>query len=728
MLRVAAGYALVAWILIEAGSVLLPEFFGAPQWFFKVYVIIVFAGFVVALVFAWIFEITPDGVKFERELDRETYEAPRRKFNVVLILLLVAALAVSLTFNFVDFRRADVPELAEGERSIAVLPFAYLSVDPGARFYADGIHADLLMRLSSISSLRVTSGTSVAEYADSPKNVREIGAELGVNFIIEGAVQHSGDQARIMVQLIDVQRDAPVWTHNFDRELTVGNVFQIQSEVSTLVANALNAQLDDEGETRLARQPTTNLDAYTAYVAGRRALYERRFESLQLAREHFNEALDFDPEFAQAWAGLAETIMVLQINHDAIQEDEARRMAAEAVATALRLDASLAEGHALRGLIEYQRWRDTRLGNGNIAAAEAFEEALALNPSLANAYTWYASLKEEVGDFEGSIDLLSEALAVDPLGRIAYVNLPATLAAQGKNTEATEIWLKAVDLFPDWATPVQYLAEHLERMGRLDEALAWHLLAGQLTDDPMAGRYAVGVYLTFGMEESVREWLAGFPVEHPLHAIAHGYDRFLARDFAAALDALASLEEVDDVPVDYVFPLMAVTAMRLEDFERAYAIIERGYPVLMSDSVTTVNRSNLGASLLLAYIQQQRGNEGDAAALISQARDVVAAMPRLGRAGHGIRDVQILLLEGRDQAALEQLAEAIEEGFTSLQAFDAWGMDFDPILAALRDEPGFGEIEQRLADRVDRQRESASMAAETNGWADLRARVAADRP
>ncbi|MGH8168223.1 MAG: hypothetical protein ACREQ1_13355, partial [Woeseiaceae bacterium] len=209
--RVAAAYALSAWILIEAGSVLLPTF-GASEGFFQVYVVAVLAGFVVSVVLAWVFQWTPEGVKLDRDVDRTATEdrGTSQRMNYAIIALLVIALVVSVTFNVTD---------TEGElpvASIAVLPFASRSANPDNRLFADGIHDDLLTRLANVKALKVISRTSVMEYRDTAKNVREIGEELGVESVLAGTVQRIGDTVRINLQLIDARSDEHIWAKSYD--------------------------------------------------------------------------------------------------------------------------------------------------------------------------------------------------------------------------------------------------------------------------------------------------------------------------------------------------------------------------------------------------------------------------------------------------------------------------------------------------------------------------------
>ncbi|MDH5502008.1 MAG: FlgO family outer membrane protein, partial [Gammaproteobacteria bacterium] len=210
--RAATTYALAAWILIEAGSVLLPTF-GIPDSFFKTYVIIVTAGFAISLILSWVFEVTPDGVKLDRNVDRSASSSGTGdNKNYLIIGLLVVALGVSITFN-VTGMRDRIPEATETavHNSVAVLPFTSRSSIEENQFFADGIHEDILMRLAEIESLRVISRTSVNEYRDANRNLRKIGEELGVSTIVVGTVQRSDNQVRISVQLVDARTDEQIW-------------------------------------------------------------------------------------------------------------------------------------------------------------------------------------------------------------------------------------------------------------------------------------------------------------------------------------------------------------------------------------------------------------------------------------------------------------------------------------------------------------------------------------
>ncbi len=719
VLRTAAAYALVSWILIEAGSVLLPTF-GAPEWVFKSYVIAIVAGFFVAMVVSWIFQITPEGVKRERDIDRETYQAkPRSGMNRVIIALLIVALGVSITFNVTGLRSSPTSLAPVARDSIAVLPFTSRSTDAENQFFADGIHDDILTRLADVESLRVISRTSVNEYRDTTKNIRQIGRELGVAAVVEGAVQRSGDQVRITVQLIDAETDEHLWAATYDKALTIENVFDVQSEISAQIAVSLRTALTPEEQRRLAAAPTDNIEAYAEYVKGSNNLSQRSFASLQQARAQFERAIELDPEYAKAHAGLAQTVLILLSNHKAIPQRDAFDIAANSLNTALEIDPELAEAYAVRGLLEMMEWEITRVGPGNVDAATSFETALALSPSLADAYVWFATLRQSEGQVDEAINLLTDALTIDPLSRIPYVNLPGLYAQRGQNEEATVMLLRAVSIFPDWSTPYDYLSTHLQKLGRLDEAVAWGLQDVALSEDPMSGGDLLAIYQEFGHERQILDFVERFPEEHPFYPIGKAYWHYLNKEYDEAAAEFEKLEDPGQYPPDITIALMVGIAIMSGDYDQAYEYMVTGNPSFAADTDLKVDEYNVYAAVMLAFIQQQREQFGEAKELLDKSQPVIGRLPRLGRAGHGIKDVQILTMQGRPDAAMEALIEAVDEGFVSSIAFDVWTFADDPIIEPLRSDPRFAEIERRLNERIDEMRLNVEQARATGDWSGL---------
>lgn len=501
--RVGAAYALSAWILIEAGSVLLPTF-GATDGLFRAYVILVIAGFAVAVVLAWVFQWTPEGVKLDRNVDPAASPpavAGPHRLNYAIIGLLVVALTVSITFNVVDIGGGAGGDTAAPARSIAVLPFDSLG---GPRednaMFADGIHDDLLTRLASIKSLKVISRTSVMEYRGTSKNAREIAGELGVESVLDGSVQRVGDKVRINLQLIDAATDEHLWAHTYDRVLTLENIFSIQREISEAVAAALKTTLSPEEQAKVEAVPTTDLRAYRLYEEGRHNLHLRRLDTLRKAREQFAEAIALDPQYAEAHAGLAESVWLLWNNHNDLPEDEAIALTGASLDRALELDPGLADAYAIRGVMKSALWSNDRTGSENVQAETAFRRAIELNPNHASAYTWFAGLRDSEERLAEAIELYQRAMELDPLGRIPYVNLPLIYAKKGEHHAAMHLWLEGARVHSDWPTVYRYIGTHLWGMGRLDEAYAWYATALELSSDMLDGG-AIGVGILVDLHE-----------------------------------------------------------------------------------------------------------------------------------------------------------------------------------------------------------------------------------
>jgi len=722
VLRVAAAYGVVAWIIIEAGSVLLPTF-GASESAFQIYVVIVLAGLLLSLVLAWVFEITPEGVKLEKNIDRSTSITPKtgRTLDFSIIGLLIVALAISVTLNVTGVRTSDQLAISTTDRlSIAVLPFESRSTDPENVLFADGIHDDLLTRLANIGALKVISRTSVMEYRNTTKNMREIAAELGVGTILEGAVQRVGDNVRINAQLIDAETDEHLWARTFDRQLSMQNIFAIQSEISEAITGALKAALTPGEQTRLAKVPTENMAAYALYRQGRDNLYKRRLETLLEARQQFEQATRLDPNYAEAYAGLADSVLLIFNNHGAIPREESLRVAQESLDKALPLNPELADAHASLGLLKHKIWEEDRSGPALEEAEVAYLKAIELNPNHARAYMWLATARSAQQRYNEAIALYLKALQIDPLGRIPYANLPGLYSALGRNDDALELNLKAIRIHPEFPTAYQNLAQQLTGLGRFDEAIAWGLRGQELSTDPLGGTSMIGAYLEFGEFDKVWNTVA-IPEDHPFAELGVGIDLALDLDFAGAVEAFEEVILNSDNPRRFMFDLIATMAMLAGDFETAREYAEISDPDFTADADPTIDRLNLSDIVRYAYILQKLGENQRASSLLAAALPVAQGLPRMGQAGHGIRDVQILALQGKSFEALTALRESIDEGFRGTVPANGWPMSLDPYLESIRGKPEFHAMANEIAESVDAMQERVNEADATGNWDALRA-------
>jgi TolB-like protein/Tfp pilus assembly protein PilF len=726
VLRVAATNAVVAWIIIEAGSVLLPTF-GASESAFQTYVVVVIAGYLVSLVLAWIFEVTPEGVKLDKNVVRSESIPPEtgRRLNVVFVGLLVIALGISVTLNVTGMRDVhEAPPPATVDRSsIAVLPFVSRSTDPQNQLFADGIHDDLLTRLANVSALKVISRTSVMEYRDTTKNLREVGGELGVGVVLEGAVQRVGDSVRITAQLIDASTDEHIWASSYDRQLSAANLFAIQSEISEEITRALKATLTDEEQLRLANIPTDSLAAYNLYTQGRDNLYKRRLETLLEAREQFDAAIALDPDYAEPYAGLAESVLLLLNNHQAVSVDEAFTVAEASLDRALSLNPDLADAHASLGLLKQKMWEETRSGSGLEEAAASLISALELNPNNASAYMWFASVRGVQQRTEEAIELYHESLRVDPLGKIPYANLPGLYALRGQNEEALDLYVKAVQIHPDWPRAHQNLGLHLNGLGRMDEAVAWGMKALELGTDPTRGAPIVMAYIEFGEYDKIMRLMSGVEPGHPVYEIGYSTVVALQGDPAGAAEIIESTLQGVDNPRQIQLNLMTTFSAFAGDFEKARTYAELLNPEFAADADPVVDAVNVASLIRYAFILQNLGESQNADTLLAAALDVVRTLPRMGLTGHGIRDVQVLALQGKTLEALAALRSAIDEGFRGTVASNGWPLAVDPYVHSLRGQPGFEAMVGELDDKVAEMQQRVHRAEQNGNWDELRALV-----
>jgi tetratricopeptide (TPR) repeat protein len=500
------------------------------------------------------------------------------------------------------------------------------------------------------------------------------------------------------------------------------NIFSIQSEISEAISGALRATLMPHTQDRIVSIPTQDMRAYSLYVSGRDNLYLRRLETLQQARVQFEQAIELDPDYAEAYAALAESILLLSINHNALTRDEAYALTQANLDEAFRLNPDLADAYAAEGLLKTQKWSETRIGPENVEAAAAFEYAISLNPNYAQAYMWFASLRDAEQRYEDAIALYHRSMQLDPLARIPYANLPTLYAQQGQNDVALKLWFDAIEIHPEWPTPYQYMAVHLLGMGRLDEALAWYVKARELSTDPaLGGNIGVGIYIQFGEIDKAHSLLTELPAEHPLAPLARGFHHLLDGDYAACLEFFSGIIESGEQMPPFLYDIAADVALIAKEYEKAREYILRQSPILERDSALQIDRFTVRNVVKLAYIHLQDGDRTRGSEMLTAALPVVQALPQLGMFGQGIRDVQIFALLGRNEDALLALRAAVDAGFRGSIPYDNWLLKDDPYLDSIRDDRRFADIVSELESLNGVMHSRVIEAEETGNWAPLRA-------
>jgi len=473
--KVAVAYAVVAWLLIQAASILLPTF-EAPPWVMKVLVLIIVLGFLPALIFSWAFEITPEGIKLESEVG--TGKSISRKTGRKIVGLTVALAVIAAAMLVFQLLRPKVgtTSISKSEstvanipaKSIAVLPFENLSRDPDNAYFVDGIQNEILTRLSKISALKVISRTSTMRYASHPPNLREIAQQLGVASILEGSVQRAAGDVRVNVQLIEAESDSHLWAETYDRE--VKNIFSVESEVAQNVADALRARLLPAETARIANVPTKNPEAYDlflkaeyfanqVYLAGAKNPAATGREAADL----YEQACAIDPTFALAYARLAylKARLYWYGTDPSVQAIDAAQNAA---ARALALQPELPEAHLAKGYVHYWGHRDYD------AALAEFAKAREALPNSANVLTAIAVVHRRQGKMSETIHEVQQAALLDPRDNQLPRFIGETLVYMRRYAEADAPFHRTLVVFPDDLEAQVYRVTALQMRGELESA------------------------------------------------------------------------------------------------------------------------------------------------------------------------------------------------------------------------------------------------------------------
>jgi TolB-like protein/Tfp pilus assembly protein PilF len=499
--KVAIAYAVVAWLLMQVASQIFP-FFEIPNWAVRLVVLLLIIGFPVALILAWAFELTPEGIKRAEDIDLTKSTTRTSSHKLLWVTAIVAIVAVALfvggRVNLFHSKPSTTTGVAS-EKSIAVLPFENLSEDKANAYFADGIQEEILTRLAKIADLKVISRTSTQHFKSSPDNLPQIAKQLGVANILEGSVQKAADQVRVNVQLIKAATDTHLWADTYDRKLT--DIFTVESQVAKAIADTLQAKLSGKEQSAIAARPTENSEAHDLYLKGRYFFGKRTGDDFKRAIDYFNQAIAKDPNYALAYAGLADSYVLLP-EYSRESSAELFPKARAAAEKALAINNTLAEAHASLGLLL------ATLSTSGINLRESkreFERAIALNPNYAPAHHWYGfGVLLPLGEFDRAIAEVKRALELDPFSAIMNANLGFCYLYARRYPEAIAQFRKAAELDPSSPAPHLGLGEAYELSGQREQAITEYERAGnlfsQLTHIPptsdnflpsLAGRYVL---------------------------------------------------------------------------------------------------------------------------------------------------------------------------------------------------------------------------------------------
>src|ERR1700730_10271529 len=488
--KVAITYAVVSWLLVQAASILLPTF-EAPTWVMKALVVFLALGFVISVMISWAFEATPEGLKRTEDVPPDiAAKLPtwsRRKFVTFTVGVAVIAAGL-LAYQFLRAPRSTITSSAEN-KSIAVLPFVNMSADKNDEYLSDGVSEELITALSKITGLQVKARTSSFAFKGKNEDIQKIGELLHVSHLLEGSVAKAGNKLRITVQLIQAADGNHLWSDTYDREMQ--DIFAVRSEVAQQVAETLKVRLLGEEKRKIDKKPTENLEAYNLYRQGRFYTDKLSEEGMTKAVPLFQQAIEKDPRFALAYAGMADNYVIAA---DAIiPPREAFSKAKEAALKAIELDDSLAEAHASLGLVHYHYDWDWP------AAEQELKRAISLNPQSAQSYTLYTHYLAGMGRYDEAKKFGARALELDPLSVSAQWFLGWGAIYAGRSDEAIGFFSKALELDPNnpwtrWFLGRAYLFSG--NSPRAIEEIETGLRFGP--DDPLGLGFAGYVYAVAG--------------------------------------------------------------------------------------------------------------------------------------------------------------------------------------------------------------------------------------
>ncbi len=455
VIRMAGLYLVGAWLLTQVASTVLPTF-DVPSWALRGLIITLALGFVPALIFSWVFELTPQGLKRDADVAPEQSIAPQtaRRMDRMIIAVLALALAYFGFDKWVLVPRREAAQShaapepnasppAANAKSIAVLPFENRSEDKANAYFADGIQDEILTRLSKIADLKVISRTSTQHYKSAPENLPEIARQLGVAHIVEGSVQKSGDAVRVNVQLIKAANDSHLWADTFDRKLT--DIFSVESEVAKAIADQLRAKLSGQEEEVITARPTDNIEAYDAYLRG--LAYSLKTATTPAnslaAQKYLKEAVRLDPKFALSWALLSYIDAVgyrtVTLQPTTTLRDEAR----QAAENALALQPNLGEALIAKGYYHYSCLKDYE------TAVRYFEQARKVMPNSSRIPESLAYVARRQGQWDRSESYFDEAEHLDPRNVSLLDQRVLSYIAVRHFPEATRKLDQVLDITPD---------------------------------------------------------------------------------------------------------------------------------------------------------------------------------------------------------------------------------------------------------------------------------------
>lgn len=688
--KVGAAYVVMAWLLAQGVDVFL-ENFGAPEWVIKTVLLLLVAGFPLALFFAWAFELTPEGIKKEKDVDRSrsiTHETGRKlDYTIIAVLLIALTYFAYDKFGAGTGSGAETPvetasEAAVNEKSIAVLPFVNMSEDATNEYFSDGISEEILNALAKVPELQVAGRTSSFAFKGQNQDLRQVGEILGVDHILEGSVRKAGNTVRITAQLIRVDNGFHLWSESFDRELD--DVFAIQDEISNAILEQLRAHLVGETPQRV-ETTRTNSEAFELYLLAKQRMYERSELALESAADLLDRAIAIDQDYAPAYAqrGIVAALLS-EKQYGKTPNPQAQSQLKLYAEQALRLDPELGEGWAALGLY-YQD-----IPGAQKQSIEALEKALEKNPGLIDAANWLANGYTSSAQLSNAMALQEDIIRRDPLYKPTLANLTANLILTAQFDEARTLIEKTRPFMPSDGNILLLDSWLLSWQGQIAEALPFAEAALQLQPQDRVYRTEVGM----------------------AYINTHQYERAAENGYwpvrIEALTRLGRTEEATRVAQDWasqgeIRPYLEMLVATNQP-EVLVSYIEDRWPTLEAFASAFPPSGYFGYREMpsVAWAYRQLGNQqkfAEAMELIRTAHDSLTQQGLNNKIFHTYEAAYYAMANDREKS-LEYLSSAVDKGMI----FTSRITDELPFFMEYEGDPDYEAIQARMIDHLNRER------------------------
>jgi len=698
--KVGIAYVVMAWLVMQVTDVILNNI-AAPDWVFRVILLLLGIGFLLAMFFAWAFEMTPEGLKREHEVDRSQSITPQtgKKLNNLITAIMALALGYFAIDKFVlstnqvaapvetaaevETEQATSEETpAKNDNSIAVLPFVNMSADPDQEYFSDGISEEILNALAKVKELKVAGRTSSFAFKDKNDDLRLIGDTLGVEHILEGSVRKSGTMIRITAQLIQVEDGFHLWSESYDRELK--DIFAIQDEIAAAILVQLKAHLIGVGIEALASSEQTNTEVYELYLLARQQIYSRTTAAIQFASEQLDKAIAIDPDYARAQAlrGIT-TLLLSEWSYGDIPNLEAESRAKVFLDKSLELDPMLAEAWAGKGL-----YHSNRPGESSQEIA-SLQKALSINPNLMDASNWLQIAYGENGENRLALEILEQMVDRDPLYRPAFNNAVMGYNGFGMHDKSWALIEKIRPFMPGDESILFSEANTWLSMGIPSKAIPIYdkLLADHPDVAPTRFKLTIALIQTGQFERLANEGLGGFKVGGLIN---------LNRVEEATQMAEKMAREGDIPPLMFLLYRTGQTERLVELFELRWSDLdsfEADYP-----------DDGSGHSLMLIMAQsfKKMGNEERAIDALKRVRTANEKSLSEGIVDRffTLQQARYHVLMDNQEEAINHLEQAADMNSTLARPLDAIWPEFE----SLRGHPRFEASQARMVENLNRER------------------------